>query len=94
MISRLKLGYFCVEMESLSYLTNYILDPTCGVKPFHLHGYGMDICVSNGPCFRRSSEVELHPYSVEGEMVFPVVCERLGRVLRSKLIMKTYKYSS
>ena len=94
MISSLEIGLFLCKNGVSIFLTNYILDPTCGVKPFHLHGYGMDICVSNGPCFRRSSEVELHPYSVEGEMVFPVVCERLGRVLRSKLIMKTYKYSS
>ena len=53
--------------------------------PFQLHGYGTDICVSNGPCFRRSSEIELHPYSVDGGMIFPVVCERLSRVLKSKL---------
>ena len=58
--------------------------------PFQLHGYGTDICMSNGPCFRRSSEIELHPYSVEGEMIFPIVCERLDRVLRSEYIYLLY----
>lgn len=65
-------------------LKNPFLDSTCGVQPFQLHGYGTDICVSNGPCFRRSSEIELHPYNVDGTMIFPIVCERLSRVLRSK----------
>lgn len=55
------------------------------MAPFQLHGYGTDICVSNGPCFRRSSEIELHPYSVDGNMIFPIVCERISRVLESKL---------
>ena len=72
-------------MVFVCFITQF-LDPTCGVKPFKLHGYGMDICVSNGPCFRRSSEIELHPYSVEGEFVFPLVCERLGRILRSEYL--------
>ena len=56
----------------------------CGVRPFQLHGFGMDACMSSGACFRRSSEIELHPYSVDGELIFPVVIMRLDRILSSK----------
>lgn len=59
----------------------------CGVKPFQLHGFGMDICLTTGACFRRANELELHPYSVDGDLIFAVVIMRLDRILSSKLLI-------
>ena len=56
----------------------------CGVLPFHLHGYGMHPCLSDGICFVRGSEVELHPYSMDNRVVFPVVIRKIHEILTSK----------
>ena len=56
----------------------------CGVKPFQLHGHGMHPCIGDNVCFTRGSEVELHPYSVDVRMIFPVVVNKIDEILKSK----------
>ena len=65
----------------------FILGTRCGVKPFQLHGFGMHPCVSEGVCFYRGAEVELHPYSMDVRVIFPVVVTKIDEILKSEFLV-------
>ena len=44
----------------------------------------MHPCVSDGDCFVRGAEVELHPYSMDVKVIFPVVVTKIDEILKSK----------
>lgn len=69
-----------------AWLMTFILGTKCGVKPFQLHGFGMHPCLSEGVCFYRGAEVELHPYSMDVRIIFPVVVTKIDEILKSELI--------
>ena len=72
------------EKTQLYRIEMLFLGHECGVKPFQMHGYGMHPCVSEGVCFSRGAEVELHPYSMDVRVIFPVVATKIEEILQSK----------
>ena len=60
------------------------LGQKCGVEPFKLHGHGFDPCHTNGSCFTRGNEMELHPYDVDATLIFPLIFVRLDEILECK----------
>ena len=56
----------------------------CGVEPYSIHGYGMHPCVSNGECFKRGCEIDLHSYATDIRLILPIVAVRLENILSCK----------